>query len=243
MEIFYSTLAPYWPLLSPVEDYREEALELLGILERAHPAARTLLELGSGGGHVAAHLKGRYALTLSDLSAAMLASSARLNPECEHVQGDMRTLDLGRRFDLVLAHDAIDYMTSEADLAAAMATAFRHCRPGGVVLLVPDAVKERFEPGTGCGGTDDAGGLGLRYLEWTLDPDPTDAVGVTHYAFLVREPGGAVRTLGETHAFGLFPAERWRGLLEAAGFAVEVLEERTAEARRPRLLFLGRRAA
>ena len=28
----------------------------------------------------------------------------------EHVQGDMRTLDLGRTFDVVLAHDAIDYM-------------------------------------------------------------------------------------------------------------------------------------
>ena len=73
-------------------------------------------------------------------------------------------------------------------------------------------------------------------------PSAADSVGVTHYAFVVREPGGAVRTLGESHAIGLFPAATWRALLEAAGFAVEMVEERTSEARTPRLLFLGRRA-
>jgi hypothetical protein len=41
----------------------------------------------------------------------MLAMSAQLDPVCEHVVADMRTLSLGRRFDVVLAHEAIDYIT------------------------------------------------------------------------------------------------------------------------------------
>src|SRR5690606_35805351 len=104
--------------------------EIQHVIDARVPSARTLLELGSGGGHVAFYLKRRLALTLSDLNKAILASSARINPECEHVVGDMRTLALDRSFDVVLAHDAIDYMTTEPDLEAALATVHRHLAPG-----------------------------------------------------------------------------------------------------------------
>ena len=78
-------------------------------------------------------------MTLVDLSPQMLAVSRALNPECEHREGDMRTVNLGRTFDAVFVHDAIMYMTSEADsLIAAMRNAYRHCRAGGVALFVPD---------------------------------------------------------------------------------------------------------
>jgi hypothetical protein len=55
------------------------------------------------------HLKARFAMTLVDLSGEMLAVSRRFNPECEHLQGDMRTVRLGRAFDAVFVHDAVDY--------------------------------------------------------------------------------------------------------------------------------------
>jgi trans-aconitate methyltransferase len=147
MTQFYGTLAEWWPVLSPVEEYAEEAAELRQLILEHRPHARTLLELGSGGGHVAHYLKQRFDCCLTDVSAEMLAVSRRLNPECVHVQGDMRTLDLGRTFDVVLAHDAVDYMTSEADLERVCNTAWRHLRPGGLVMFVPDAVAETFEPG------------------------------------------------------------------------------------------------
>ncbi len=60
----------------------------------------------------------------------MLAVSLRLNPECESVEGDMRTVRLGRQFDCVFIHDAIVYMTTGADLRRAIQTAFVHCEPG-----------------------------------------------------------------------------------------------------------------
>jgi trans-aconitate methyltransferase len=46
-------------------------------------------------------------LTPVDLSTEMLAISRTLNPECEHIAGDMRTSRLERRFDAVFIHDAI----------------------------------------------------------------------------------------------------------------------------------------
>ena len=141
----YGDLAEWWPLLSPPEEYAEEAaIYQRALLNHARRPLRTLLELGSGGGNNASYLKSRFTMTLVEPSAGMLAVSRRLNPDCEHVQGDMRTVRLERRFDAVFVHDAVCYMTSERDLRAAMATAFVHSESGGVVLFAPDHVRENF---------------------------------------------------------------------------------------------------
>ena len=130
----YSDLAPWFHLLTHPSDYWEEAAFVTRVVDEVvGPDAQTLLELGSGGGNNASHLKARFTCTLTDLSPEMLALSRSLNPECEHVEGDMRTLRLGRTFDVVFVHDAIGYLTSEEDLAAAIETAAVHVRPGGVV--------------------------------------------------------------------------------------------------------------
>ena len=101
------------------------------IVEGSGRRGAEVLELGSGGGNNASHLKAHFRLTLVDRSPQMLAVSRRLNPECEHVEGDMRSVRLGRTFDAVFVHDAIAYMTTEDDLRAVFATAFEHCRPAG----------------------------------------------------------------------------------------------------------------
>ncbi|MGH9323842.1 MAG: class I SAM-dependent methyltransferase, partial [Vicinamibacteria bacterium] len=88
----YTDLAEWWPLFSPPSHYVEEAADLLPVLLEAPDAPpRTLLELGCGGGSLAYHLKARLQLTLSDRSEPMLAVSRAVNPECEHVLGDMRS--------------------------------------------------------------------------------------------------------------------------------------------------------
>ncbi len=257
---FYGDLARWWPLLSPPEDYREEAGYLATLLASASIPVSTVLELGSGGGHNAVHLKDRFTMTLVDLSAEMLAVSQELNPECEHQQGDMRSYRTGRLFDAVLIHDAVDYMTSEDDLRLAVRTAYEHCRPGGVAVFMPDDVTERFTESTDCGGTDlgaDEPGVrgsatraqagaagpsrGARYLSWTWDPDPGDEWVLTEYAFLLREDDGVVRVVHETHRTGLFSTAVWSRILQDAGFRADAVDEETTEDRRPRLVFVAHR--
>lgn len=89
----YDELAGWWQLVSPTEDYAEEATFFAGLFRGA--GVGTLLELGSGGGNVAWFSKRDFEMTLTDLSGAMLAQSAEQNPGLEHVEGDMRTLRLG----------------------------------------------------------------------------------------------------------------------------------------------------
>jgi SAM-dependent methyltransferase len=237
----YGDLARWWPLISPPEEYAAEAAFAARVLGTAAGPVREVLELGSGGGHNASHFSEQFTMTLVDAAPGMLAVSRRLNPGCAHIEGDMRTIRLGRVFDAVFVHDAVDYMTSEADLRQVMETAFAHCRPGGIAVFVPDNTAETFEPGTGYGGTDGTDGSGARYLEWAWDPDPADTWTLTEYAFLLREPGGAVRSVHETHRLGLFGRHTWLRLLEETGFEARAVAEETDEDRQPRELFAGLR--
>lgn len=215
----YGELAEWWPLLSAPADYAEEAafFERL-LIEACDRSPRTLLELGSGGGNNAWYLKKRFALTLVDRFAGMLEVSRALNPECEHREGDMREVRLGREFDCVFIHDAIVYMRSEADLRAALETAFIHCAPGGAAVFAPDHVRENFEPATGHGGHDGPDGRALRYMQWKWDPDPADTTYIVDYAYLLRDADGGVRVEHDRHVEGLFARADWLRLLEDVGF-------------------------
>ena len=159
-------------------------------------------------------------MTLSDLATEMLEVSRSLNPECEHVEGDMRTLRLDHTFDAVFAHDAVDYLTNEKDLRATIETAFVHLRPGGLALFVPDHVKETFRPMTDQGGNDGPT-RSARYLEWSWDPDPEDDTYVTDFAFMLRDEHGDVRVEYDRHILGVHSRTLWLGLLEEAGFKAD----------------------
>jgi SAM-dependent methyltransferase len=184
---------------------------------------RTLLELGSGGGSLASHLKARFALTLTDVSPQMLEVNRALNPDAEFIAGDMRSLRLpGRMFDLVLIHDAIMYATEPDAVIATMATATLHCKEGGLVIIVPDHVRETFAPDTECGGEDAEDGRGFRYLQWTWDPDPSDHTFDAMYSFLMREPDGTVTVEGERHTEGLFSRADWVAWMEGQRLTAKV---------------------
>jgi SAM-dependent methyltransferase len=219
----YDGLAQWWPLLSPLEEYAEEAAFFLEILRQALPHIQqpTLVEFGSGGGSNAYYLKAHFTCTLVELAPGMLEVSRALNPDCEHLLGDMRTARLEQQYDAVFIHDAIDYMTTEADLRRAMETAYVHCKPGGVALLVPDHLRETFAPDSDHGGSD-GDGRSLRYLEWTYDPKPTDTTYITHYTFMMRK-GDSLHVEHETHLHGLFPRADWLRWLAASGFQVDTV--------------------
>ena len=216
----YDELAEWWPLFSPPEHYTDEAADLLLRLEVVQRRPKpTLLELGSGGGSLASHLKPHYTLTLTDVSPRMLAVNRTVNPESEQLEGDMRTLRLGRQFDAVLVHDAIMYATDPDAVLETLETAAVHCRSGGRVLVVPDFVRETFAPDTECGGEDGEDGRGLRYLSWQWDPDPSDDTYVVDYAFLLRDSDGSVRTVSDRHIEGLFARQQWLEWFKRVGLS------------------------
>jgi SAM-dependent methyltransferase len=235
----YQELADWWPVLSIPEDYAEEAaIYQQAIQDASRREVRTLLELGSGGGNNASHLKAHFEVILVDLSKAMLGVSQGLNPECEHHLGDMRTVRLGRRFDTVFIHDAIDYMTTEADLRAAMQTAYQHLRPGGVALFAPDYTRETFKPSTQHGGHDRPP-RSLRYLEWTWDPDPSDSTYLSLMVYALRTGWEGVRVVEDLHCCGLFGHQDWLRLMTEVGFQPSTVPFEHSEVEGAAPVFIG----
>ncbi|HMB92359.1 MAG TPA: class I SAM-dependent methyltransferase [Rhodothermales bacterium] len=236
----YTDLANWWHLLSCVEDYAEEAaIYAQALTTHARRSIDTVLELGAGGGNNAFHLKASFEMTLVDLSEAMLAQSRIINPDCEHHAGDMRTVRLGRTFDAVFIHDALAYLTTTDDLRRTMETAFVHCHSGGVALFAPDHIQETFQPSTNHGGYDGPD-RGIRYLEWTWDPDPTDTTHLTDYAYLLRLPDGSMRVEHDRHVNGLFSRQTWLEAITSVGFEAQVLPFEHSEVEPGTMeLFLG----
>lgn len=221
----YNELAEWWPIMASPAEFREEASFFQRLLtESSNPPPRTVLDLGSGSGNNAFHLKGHFKMTLVDMSPQMLAVNRAVNPECEHLEGDIRTLRLDRTFDAVFVHDAVCHMTTESDLRAVMETAFAHCKPGGVALFVPDELRETFVPSTDHGGNDTED-RSLRYVQWTTDPDPRDTAILVDFGILLRDEQGVVRVVHERQTHGLFARAVWLRLLRQVGFTASVVSD------------------
>ena len=211
----YGDLAHVWPLMSPPDHYKEKARYWLRELRaRLAPGKRRILDLGTGGGHHLHHLTAEFDAVAVDLSEAMLSHSRRLNPGVVHHVGDMRTVRLGETFDAVLVHDAISYMTTEADLLAVFATARAHLRPGGLLVAAPDDYTDTFDPPRVGYQTNRNAETELTYVEYSTDLDPTDTTG-------------------------LFPIATWQRLLEEADFGVDRVDYPVSKDGRPMYQWVG----
>ncbi len=125
------------------KDYQAECDALAELMRRhARGATSTVLDLGCGTGTHDMLLSDRgHRVTGVDISVAMLDQARakvaqRSGTEApEFLEGDVRTVRLGRTFDVVLMMFAVlGYQTGNADVTAAMRTVRAHLRPGGLFI-------------------------------------------------------------------------------------------------------------
>lgn len=141
----FTSYAEYYDLLYSDKDYLAEATYAGDRIRKLNPAARSVLELGSGTGRHAEHLvKLGFDVTGVDISPGMhqcaLERKATLPPdESKRLDlrlGDLRTVRYERAFDAVLAlFHVVSFQTTPADLRATFETAAAHLAHGGVFLF------------------------------------------------------------------------------------------------------------
>jgi hypothetical protein len=239
----YNDLVHLWPLVSPPEEYEEEAGYWLRELRRhLGPGRHAILDLGVGGGHNLHQFAHEFDATAVDLSEGMLEHSRRLNPTVTHVVGDMRTVRLGRTFDAVLIHDAVDYMVSEDDLLAALTTARAHLNERGLLLVAPDFYTDSFVSPSVQVGTNAAGGVRLTTIEFDTLVDPAGSRLEGAFLFLIEEEG-SLRVEVDRHVTGIFSIATWERLLVQAGFIPARVDYPVADNGRPMYLWTARVAS
>jgi SAM-dependent methyltransferase len=118
---------------------RSRELEERGWIDAftAHlPAGASILDLGCGSGEpIARHLIERgYRLTGVDSSPSLIAMCRERFPEHEWLVADMRQLDLGRRFDRLLAWHSLFHLHFD-DQRAMFPRFAAHARPGAILIF------------------------------------------------------------------------------------------------------------
>ena len=179
--------------------------------------AETLLELGSGGGNNASHLKARFTLH----AHRPLARHARAEPDAQpRVRAPRgRHADAAARPHLrrrvrprrrLVPDDGGRPRRRDRDRRRST------CARAAPSILTPDATTEIFEPRTKHGGHDGDDGRSLRYLEWAhpaTGSRPTRSTTSSSPA----GPGDDARVVHDRHTLGVFPRATWERLVADAG--------------------------
>jgi len=219
--VAYERFAAFYDVV--MDDPGPRAARVNAVIDRYHPDATSLLELGCGTGSILARLGTGAQLTGLDRSPAMLAVAATKVPGARLVEGDMAAFDLGRRFDVVVCvFDSVNHLLDVASWASLFAGVHAHLAADGLFVLDVNTVGELHRLGEELPWVYDfAGGTAIIDVSFALDPE---GLGVTDWDIRIFEQ--ITDTHYELHHERIgelaLPLERVRGLL-ADGF--ELLEE------------------
>ena len=184
--------------------------------------AKSVLDIGCGtGGHAVLLAERGYDVVGVDLSPDMLAR-ARAKAEAagrsiEFVEGDARSFDVGRTFDVATFFFAVlGYQQTNEDVRAALGTARRHLNDGGLLF---------FDIWNGPGVVADPPGTRERVFETPDGPlkriasselDVRRQIASVHYRL---ERAGA-EPEEETHVMRFFFPAELELFMELEGFAL-----------------------
>jgi SAM-dependent methyltransferase len=215
--IVYNELAWVDQVLGLVEDSAEEALIYIEALKKHFPEKKPdMLHLGCGAGGHDFHFKEHFTVTGIDLSGGMLEIARKTNPEINYLQGDMRTVELGRKFDIVIIPDSIAYMTTIDDLRGTLQNCVKHLNEGGVLLVVIHT-REEFR-NNNFAYTGEKDGVHVTVLE--NNHIISDSSYEASLFYLIRRDGKR-EIFQEVHTLGLFPYEKWQEIFQECGLKME----------------------
>jgi SAM-dependent methyltransferase len=235
----FGAYSQYYDLLYRDKDYLGEAQYLQSLLERHQPGARSVLDLGCGTGrHALLLAESGYRMVGVDRSPEMLANAkaqlAHASPERlarlassgalpSFVEGDLRTVRTGQKFDVVVSlFHVMSYQVQNADLRAAFTTAKEHLNPGGVFMFDcwygPAVLTEHPTARTLDLENDQ---IAVRRTADPVSHPNQNSVDVNFVVAITDKQTGAVDELRETHTMRYLFTPEVELLLECCGFALK----------------------
>ena len=215
----YGDLAWTESIITSPADYSDETEFYVNLIkENAQTETKNLLHLGCGAGGNDYTFKKHFKVTGVDISEKMLEIARKTNPEVTYLRGDMRSIDLNERFDVVAIPDSIDYMVTLPELQSAIAAACKHLMPGGVLLIVAKT-REELRENNFCytGAKDD---VEITIFENNSIPKQDPSTYEATLVYLIRQEGKlSIHT--DIHRLGLFSQAEWLSLFEDAGLKVK----------------------
>ncbi len=204
-----------YDLVHARKPYATESRRIRALIRRyAGPQASSMLDVACGTGRHLEQFARWFDCTGLDSSPAMLAAARRRLPGVRLVRGDMRSFDLGRRFDAVVClFSAIGYVRTEEALRRALQSFARHLTPHGLVVVEPWLTPQVYR--TGRVDSLVARRPGLVVLRMN-DSRRNGRRSVMDLHYLVGADG-RVAHFEERHDLGLFDVPTMRRAFRSAG--------------------------
>jgi SAM-dependent methyltransferase len=135
-KFIFNTYSHYYDLLYQDKDYAGEVEYIHGLLAGLGVDRGNLLEFGSGTGKHGCLLADRGYTIFGIEQSSKMVVRAKLQEGFACQVGDIRNLELGRRFDAVLSlFHVLSYQTSNEDISSVFTSAFKHLNKGGLFIF------------------------------------------------------------------------------------------------------------
>lgn len=227
--VFRATYSETYDLLYQDKDYLDEC-QLIDRIFKTHGGGRThsVLDLGCGtGNHALPLAQMGYEVTGIDRSAEMLAR-ARAKAAgvpgldgVEFLEADIRTLELGRRYDgAIMMFAVLGYQQKNADVLSALNSLRRHLSDDGIFIFDiwygPAVLRQR--PSDRFKEIPTPSGKVLRHASGELDT--RNHTCTVNYHLWQLDGENLVSETKESHLMRYFFPLELEGLLEQSGFSL-----------------------
>ncbi|CAL9595980.1 dTDP-3-amino-3,6-dideoxy-alpha-D-glucopyranose N,N-dimethyltransferase [Nocardiopsis dassonvillei] len=204
------------------KDYAAEAAEMERLVRERRPDASSLLDVACGPGTHLGHLAASFDRVEGVDLAEDMVRLARANlPGVPVHRGDMRSFDLGRRFDAVTCmFSSIAHLSGPAEVEAALARLAAHTEPGGVIVLEPWYFPERATEHHVSSALVTAGDRTIARVSHSVYRDDAHHMDV-HYT--VASPEEGAEHFVDVHVLAVHRREVYEKAFAAAGCSVEYL--------------------
>jgi ubiquinone/menaquinone biosynthesis C-methylase UbiE len=197
------------------KDYSAEAVKIHEFIKKyKQTEGNSLLDVACGTGWHAGMLCEKYKVQGVDINAGMLKIARKKYPNILFTQGDMRSFDLHRQFDVVTClFSAIGYMKTKADLQTAIKNMGRHIAPGGVLLVEPWFTPDQWHTGYVTAVRVDKPDVKIVRMSHS---GKRGKLSLINFQYLIGTSKG-IEHINEQHELGLFTQEEYMNAFTKAG--------------------------
>jgi SAM-dependent methyltransferase len=206
------------------------------LLQAHNPDTKSILEMGCGtGAHAELLARQGYKVHGIDSSEEMLKRAEKrleripneLNTQLEFSKGDIRTIRLGRQFDVVLSlFHVMSYQTENEDFLSAILTAKAHLKPNGIFIFDcwygPAVLSEG--PSSRLKRLSDDKIDVVRFAEPVMHPNE-NIVDVNYQVFITQKVDKSVSELQEIHKMRYLFRPEIEFFISNTGFQVSTHKE------------------
>lgn len=132
----FNAYSHYYDLLYQDKDYAAEVEYIHGLFRSRGIDCGNILEFGSGTGKHGCLLANRGYTIFGIEQSSKMVDLSKLQEGFDCQVGDIRNLELGRKFDVVLSlFHVLSYQTSNEDILSVFTSAFKHLNRGGLFIF------------------------------------------------------------------------------------------------------------